>query len=145
MPTYNSRDILNDLVANVEQMLQQLDELSRFTDAELNTQPEPGKWSIAQVLEHLNSYNRYYLPEISIALQKGKQNRVKFNLLFKPGWFGKYFTNMMQPKEGKVKNKMKAPKDHRPAERLNSKKVLAEFAAGQQQLLDYLAGAANTN
>lgn len=145
MPTYNSRDILNELAASVEQMLQQLSTLQHLSDAELNQQPQPGKWSIAQVLEHLNSYNRYYLPEISIALQKGKRDGVKFNPLFKTGWFGNYFTNMMLPKGGKIKNKMTSPKDHRPADRLNSKKVLSEFLTGQQQLLTYLHDASNTN
>ena len=126
-------------------MLQQLSGLEHLSDAQLNKQPQPGKWSIAQVIEHLNSYNRYYLPEISIALQKGKRDKIKFNPLFRTGWFGNYFTNMMLPKEGKVKNKMKSPKDHRPAEQLNSKKVLAEFLTGQQQLLSYLRNAANSN
>ena len=130
MPTYNSRDILNELTENVEQTLRQLAELEHLTDAELNQQPQPGKWSIAQVLEHLNSYNRYYLPEISIALQKGKRDGVKFNPLFKTGWFGNYFTNMMLPKGGKIKNKTTSPKGHRPPERLNSKKVVAEFLPG---------------
>ncbi|WP_315818041.1 DinB family protein [Paraflavitalea speifideaquila] len=25
-------------------------------------QPAAGKWSVAQAIEHLNSYGRYYLP-----------------------------------------------------------------------------------
>jgi uncharacterized damage-inducible protein DinB len=101
----------------------------------LLTAPAAGKWSVVQVLEHLNSYGRYYLPAIEKSLQTNKLHKE----IFKPGWFGNYFTKIMKPGEdGKITNKMSAPKNHRPATDLDVKPVIDQFFAQQQKLLDLL-------
>jgi uncharacterized protein (DUF2164 family) len=65
---------------------------------------------------------------------------------FIAGWFGNYFTNMMLPKAGgKIANKMNAPKDHVPVAQLDSKKVVQEFVAGCNTLLEYLQKAERTD
>lgn len=134
MRVYNSTELLETLRNDVEQLLSRVEDIKKMSDTSLNEQPSPGKWSIAQVLEHLNSYNRYYLPEIKQSLSK----KTNFKPVFKPGLFGNYFTNMMAPKDRKVTNKMKAPKDHTPAEKLDAQKVIAAFIDGQQRLLQLL-------
>lgn len=145
MPTFNSNELVHDLSQSVNETIATTHQLQQLLPALLNKQPAPGKWSIAQVIEHLNSYNRYYLPEMEKAL-KEKGNNISYNPLFKAGVFGNYFTNMMQPKEdGRIANKMQAPKDHRPTDILNTDKVLAEFIKGQEQLLELLAWAAKTD
>jgi hypothetical protein len=145
MPTFNSTELVNDLSHSVNETITTATQLQQIPAALLNKQPAPGKWSIAQVIEHLNSYNRYYLPEIEKTL-KEKGNYQPFNPMFKAGLFGNYFTNMMQPKEdGRIANKMQAPKDHRPVDILNTDKVMAEFIKGQEQLLELLAWAAKTD
>ena len=144
MSTFDSHNLLKGLQEDIQQMLAVANDIQYLPDAHLSRQPQAGKWSIAQVLGHLNSYNRYYLPEINKALQKGSKH--KPNPLFKPGWFGNYFTKMMQPgKDGVVANKMQSPKDHRPAEKLNAKTVISEFINGQQKLLNYLQQAERTD
>lgn len=134
MPLYNSHQLLSDLHADVSRMTEQARMLAALPPAELNRQPAPGKWCVAQVAEHLNSYNRYYLPEIKKALQQPGQSAP----VFRPGWFGNYFTNMMKPKGGQVGNKMTAPKGHRPEPELDAPAVLAAFISGQEQLLKLL-------
>lgn len=142
MPAFNSKDLTNGLIQDVQQLLAGLDKLKSLDNNTLNKQPAPGKWSAVQIIEHLNSYNRYYLPEIEKSLSKP----AAFNPVFKPGLFGNYFTKMMMPGEGgKISNKMNAPKDHRPAENLDSKKVIAEFIAGQTKLINHLQQAAKTD
>lgn len=142
MPAFNSKDLANSLAQDVQQLLAALDKLKGLDNNALNKQPAPGKWSAAQIIEHLNSYNRYYLPEIENSLRKP----APFNPVFKAGLFGNYFTKMMMPGEGgKISNKMNAPKDHRPAEHLDSQKVVAEFITGQTKLLGYLQKAAQTD
>lgn len=136
MPTFNSTELVHDLSQSVNETIATAKQLQQIPSTLLNKQPAPGKWSIAQVIEHLNSYNRYYLPEMAKVL---KNTTSPFNPVFKAGIFGNYFTNMMQPKEdGRIANKMQAPKDHRPADILNTDKVLAEFINGQEQLLNLL-------
>lgn len=102
----------------------------------LNYPPAEGAWSVIQCLEHLNMYNRYYLPEI--------EKRVaiipkEWNAWFVPGTLGDYFTRMMQPATvAEVKNKMKTPKGYRPELVLNPVAVLSEFIAHQHKLLKLL-------
>src|SRR5438309_1815367 len=78
----------------------------------LNYPPEEGKWSVAQVLEHLNGYCRYYLPAIEKATIYVSKDT---NAWFVPGYWGNYFTNMIMPKNVyDIKNKMKTVKKFRP-------------------------------
>ena len=143
MSTFNTSELVQGLSQNVAETIATARQLQHIPATLLNKQPAPGKWSIAQVIEHLNSYNRYYLPEMEKAL---KNTTIAFNPVFKAGIFGNYFTNMMQPKEdGRIANKMQAPKDHRPADILNTEKVLAEFIRGQEHLQSLLAAAAKTD
>ncbi len=139
MPVFDTNDLLKQLEDSVTELITYAKHLQELDSMQLNRQAQPGKWSIAQVIEHLNSYNRYYLPEINKALQQGKDKNVPFHAVFKPGAFGNYFTKLMQPgADGKIGNKMNAPKDHRPAANLDVSKVFKEFLEGQQMLLSYL-------
>jgi hypothetical protein len=142
MPTFDSKELLNSLQRDVKGLLSQLEQV-KPDDALLNQQPAPDKWSATQVIEHLNSYNRFYLPAIKNAM---RNSTLAHDPVFKAGWFGNYFTNMMMPKAGgKIANKMNAPKDHVPVARLDSQKVIAEFIAGSQTLLSYLQAAEKTD
>jgi DinB superfamily len=96
-------------------------------------QPGPGKWSAVQCLEHLNSYGRYYLPAIEKAINSNKHLQPATH--FKSGLLGNYFYKLMLPAlNGTVKKKMRSPKDHRPAEQLNTVQVLAEFISQLEKL-----------
>jgi hypothetical protein len=146
MPTFVTKDLLNSLENDVKLMLDKAKSLQVFDSNMLNTPPVPGKWSILQVIEHLNSYNRYYIPELENALQRGRHSGIPFNAQFKSGWFGDYFTKMMMPGEGgKVSNKMNAPKDHRPVAQQDADKVITEFLAGEQKLVSLLQMALSTD
>lgn len=47
--------------------------MAMTSPAKLLRQPAENKWSLAQCLEHLNSYGRYYLLEIEKAIETAKQ------------------------------------------------------------------------
>ena len=100
-----------------------------------------GGWSIAQCLEHLNTYSRYYLP----AIQKGLETQRKkgTNLQFTSSYLGAYFTQLMEPKE--KMSKMKAFKDHNPVVELDAYTVVAEFIEHQETLLKLLKASAATD
>jgi hypothetical protein len=132
MPSFIATALIDSLKKDVEQVMEHYAKLGSCTKDILLTQPAPGKWSIAQVLAHLNAYNRFYLAEIEKGLSNSKH---KVSPKFKTGLFGNYFTNMMQPKEDKIPNKMKAPKDYAFGPELDVDKVMAEFAEGQKKLL----------
>lgn len=139
MKEINSRQLCTTLREQVGRMIEEAQELEKLGTEKLNKQPAPGVWSIAQVLEHLNSYNRYYLPHIDKALQDADAQNIPQATQYRPGFFGNYFTKMMQPAAlGKQLKKYKAPKDHRPPPQLDTVMVLKEFYEGQQRLIQLL-------
>lgn len=135
MARYYSNSLLNELQHQVRGMIDEATRLKFEDPAFLLQPPAPGKWSVAQVLQHLNSYGRYYLPVMAQAIRKNRPSK----LYFKPGWLGNYFTNLMQAtKQGTIRNKMQSPKDHRPEAQPDWLPVITEFLAQQQQLLELL-------
>lgn len=135
MKAVNRTVLIDQLENQVEQHLQQV--TARYQNLEqkiLLKAAANGGWSIAQCLEHLNSYGRYYLPAIRKAIDTTADNNNATS--FKSSWLGAYFTKAMQP--GANSKTMKAPKDHHPAPDLDPAKVIAEFIEQQELLLALL-------
>ena len=141
MKTFDSISLLEQLQADTRQLVATATSLKNEDPGVLMEQPAPGKWSVIQVLEHLNSYGDYYLPVLKKALAEDKPAQK----VFRSGWLGNYFTNLMLPKEGEVRNKMKAPKNHRPSFHADAKPVIEKFLRQQHQLLELLETAKTKN
>lgn len=138
-----SIELIEQLQADVRQLILATGYLKTEAINDLITQPATGKWSVAQVLEHLNSYGRYYLPAIEKSMTKSIQPS---KIWFKSGWLGDYFTRIMQPGvNGKIGNKMKAPKDHTPRLMVDVKSVINTFMEQQRILLNLLEEAKGKN
>ena len=128
-------ELIESLKKDVEILLDCADFFRDEIDA-LLIPPTPDKWSIAQIIEHLNSYGRIYLPQIDKAISTSQSNR---DAWFNSGLLGNYFTTMMKPKNVfEVTNKMKAFKTHSPGNKLNAGKVLDEFVEQQHTFLQLL-------
>lgn len=85
-------------------------------------------WSAEECLQHLNSYGRYYLPQLRLAIEKEYAKNRSSTKEIKGSWFGRKFTQMMSVNaNGMVNSKMKAPKDHRPISSTNALKTITEF------------------
>lgn len=100
-----------------------------------------GGWSIAQCLEHLNTYGDYYLPQIKSGLEKAPKSSPDIH--FESSWLGAYSIKMMEPTTGK--KKFKAFKGHIPAEQLDGHAVVARFIQQQEELLSYVKQAKSVN
>src|SRR6478736_5512374 len=142
---------ITDLIARLEHKTEEhltvtVKTFQNLTDTALLRPSTTGGWSIAQCLDHLNRYGHYYLPEIKSAMDRSKRQRDAYasegSDFFKSGWFGNYFTNMMDPKTGKS---YKAFKEYIPSLELNAHEVVAEFILQQETLLMYLNNAATTD
>lgn len=135
MKKYYSISLLNELQHEIRSMIEESTHLKNEDPGCLMEAPAPGKWSVAQVMQHLNSYGNYYLPAIARSLKKNRPAK----LYFKPGWLGNYFTKLMQAApDGRIKNKMQSPKDHRPETQPDWLPVVNTFLSQQQQLLELL-------
>jgi len=124
------------------------EQFSSAPDDILLRQPAPDKWSVAQCLDHLNAYSRFYIP----AVEKAIQGKLTGSLppapspVFKSGWLGNYFTKMMAPKaDGLPGMKMQAPKAYRPLADLDAKKVVLEFIEWQERMKSLLEQAKLVN
>ncbi len=133
-PSIQKATLLNELERKVEGHLQEAVRFQNMIDSDLLKPAASGGWSIAQCMDHLNSYGHYYLPQIRKGLdkQKGKPS----SEIFTSSWFGNYFTRMMDPKTGT--KKYKALKNYIPGVNLNAHAVIAEFIEQQETFLSYL-------
>jgi hypothetical protein len=113
------------------------EQLLTAKDEVLLRQPAPEKWSAAQCLDHLNAYARFYIPRIEKAIQGKLTGSLPLSpsLVFKSGWLGNYFTNMMLPKaDGHPGIKMQSPKGYRPLADLDARQVVNEFIDWQERM-----------
>lgn len=145
--THNTTQLLNTLQERSETMLQKaISTWQMLPPEKLAQSPAPGRWSAAQCLEHLNIYGHHYLPAIEKAIQAAKQRGSRPAPVFRPGWLGAYFTQMMQPqKDGSLKSKMQSPRNAVPSAAPNPVAVLAEFIEQQERMLQLLESARGVN
>lgn len=111
-------------------------------------QPAPDKWSVAQCLDHLNAYSRFYVPMMEQAIQSRLTGSLPPapSTSFKSGLLGNYFTKMMEPKpDGTPGTRMQAPKAYRPLSDLDAEKVVTEFIDWQQKTKALLEQAKHVN
>ncbi len=136
MKKFKSEDLINQLQSDVRQIIAAAEHLKTADPVKLAYCTKEGQWSVAQILEHLNAYNRYYIP----AIEKGMTLVSKeMNAWFIPGFWGNYFTKMMMPTNVyEVKNKMKAMKSYSPDKTVNVEAVFNEFIQHQHRLLQLL-------
>jgi gamma-glutamylcyclotransferase (GGCT)/AIG2-like uncharacterized protein YtfP len=143
MPTYVSNKLLVELQEQTESFLNKaISEWQMIRHSQFGHKTAPDKWSATQCIEHLNSYGRFYLPEMEKAIKKTKEKGWTTSSHFKSGWLGNYFTNLMMPgNDGTVGKKMSSPKNHYPASNADSYKVIAEFIEQQEKLVQLLDAA----
>ncbi len=136
MKAFPAQPFLDELRGHSLFLLEQVSSIAAETPTELlETNDGPGRWNTLQVLEHLNSYYRYYLPKMELLMEASKRPARPY---FKPGWLGAYFTRMLAPRNGVVYNKMKAMKSHSPSPGLDAATVTAEFLRWQRKLVHLL-------
>ncbi|HJV19857.1 MAG TPA: DinB family protein [Sediminibacterium sp.] len=131
-----TRQLLQSLRTTLEEMDQYFHQtISVQPVAVLAQTPENGGWSVAQVLDHLNFYSRWYLPRLEDAFRESRKKNLAAQPYFKSGWMGGYFTRLMKPgSDGSIASKMKAPANAAPAAIVDSTAVLVEFEQHLQHL-----------
>jgi len=130
----NTRKETLQIIAEAEQIL--ASDLSK-----LNWKENETRWSVLEVLMHLNSYAAYYFPEFEKANLKAKGTEPIES--FKTTWFGRKCVTSVHPST-RVSKKMNAPKIHNHnSESTHQISVVHEFLDHQQTLLKIL-GVAKT-
>jgi hypothetical protein len=136
MKRFKSSELIDSLQRDVKKLIEAAQHMQQHDPVKLSYPPEEGKWSVAQALEHLNMYNRHYLPLMEkLMMEKAGEGGAWFN----PGRLGNYFTRSMMPSNVyEVKNKMKGMKAYNPERGLHVETVFREFLDHQQKFLQLL-------
>ncbi|RFZ94413.1 DinB family protein [Mucilaginibacter conchicola] len=131
--------LLNQLIARVEQNITDTQHLLTEPLDVLTARPRYGAWNVIEIITHLNTYNNHYLPAIKVAINKGKRSN---DLIYKSSWLGDYFVKMMEPVDGNISKKYKAAAKHKPISQNNTVNV-NKYILDQKILLDLLQRSAN--
>ena len=128
-------DFINGLQFTLEKQISILKtELLPLT-AELLSRPRSdGGWSIAQCIQHLNTYADHYIPLIEKKLNDQPQS-VQQEVV--QGWLGSYFIKMMDPENT---SKYKAAKKHRPGRASDGHREILKLTGHLQELDKLLKG-----
>lgn len=120
--------------------------MSKLSEKQLNWRPNPGIWSIAEVLAHLNSYARYYHPAFEKKIETTRYRNAKEDFMSSP--LGRSaWKSMKLGRLNNIKRKFKAPKGHNPSidSDLILEKGLADFLVQQQDLLQIIEASEEVN
>jgi uncharacterized damage-inducible protein DinB len=136
-------ELIGQLQGEVRELILKTNYIKKEDNRVLTIQPAPGEWSVTQVLAHMNSYGSYYLPAIEKSMTESVKPAAEW---FRAGWLGDYFTRIMRPGiNGKIANKMKAPKEHSPLPLFDVNAVFETFIEQQFTLLNLLEEAKRKN
>src|SRR5829696_7099916 len=136
MAKFKTDDLLNELSQDVKRIKEAAEFFNSGDKSKLVYSSDPARWSIVQIMEHLNAYNRHYLPLIEKELSQVTHDT---NAWFTSGYWGEKFTKSMKPTNVyEIKNKMKTAKKMSFPNSLNVETVMKEFLEGQDKLLQLL-------
>jgi hypothetical protein len=132
MAKFKTEDLLQHLRTDVERIRAAAQFFKETDKNKMIYTPNTDKWSVVQILEHLNAYGRFYLPAIQKAMTEKPTDKSAW---FQSGFWGDYFTKSVKPVNVyEVKSRLKAMKGYTFANSLNVDTVLNEFIQQQEEL-----------
>lgn len=139
-------DYLQNLTQTVENIVKTIEEITQnYAREQLAQRPDANRWSVLDILEHLNLYNDFYLPVFEKTIIKGEAKGWKPRTTYHSGWLGAYLIRSMKPQGVKIPNKMNTFKDKNPILTSVPANAAERFFQQHQQLLQILKRAASTD
>jgi hypothetical protein len=128
---------LRDYYEQFENLKDDALELSApLSDSQFNWRPSPKRWSISECLAHLNVLDGLDVPVIRDAIEVGRAAGLTGNGPFRYGYLSRGFVRFSGPP---VKLKFKAPNVYQPPLGQPKDKVVTEFIAIHDQLLELVS------
>jgi hypothetical protein len=110
-----------------------------LSEAQFNWRPGPGRWSIAECLEHLSVGARVVLPALDACLTRARERGLTGTGPFRYGWFARMMARSMEPPP---RFRMKTwPQITPPPAPVAVGATLAEFRAAHEALAERWATA----
>jgi DinB family protein len=136
-PTLNAE--LAQYLREIDAIKQEGEALVRGVDDDrLNQAPEPGRWSVAQHLDHLVVGLCAVLPAIDRTLADAERRGLRSNGPFRYGWFSRMMVRSMEPP---VTRRWRTQRIFMPADRRTLAEVLPAFLAAHDQLAERVRNA----
>lgn len=120
--------------------------VKKLSDTQLKWRPNPGVWSVTEILAHLNSYATYYHPAFLKKIENTRFTSTKEAFISSP--LGRSaWKSMKLGKVQNVKRKFKAPKGHNPSidTELITGNDVSDFIEAQNDLLTIIDKASDVN
>jgi hypothetical protein len=109
------------------------DLLAGLTEKQFNWRPQPGIWSIAECIDHLNVTGRKFIPYLDKMIDTARKDGYLSEGPFRHGFFGNLMIKFSEPPP---KFKIRAPKVFAPSPDQPMAKVVPEFMSLQEELLE---------
>lgn len=106
-----------------------------LTDRQLVWQPAPGRWSVAECLDHLNVVGYTILPRMGKVIDRAREAGKLRRGSWKPGWLGRGFVRFIEPP---YKRRIPAPKVFTPPPTQNPRDIVRRFVELQPELIALL-------
>jgi hypothetical protein len=131
---------LADIVKGFETAQARLDKLAdNIPDAAWEERTEPGHWSVAECVAHLNLTSDAYIPRIRAAIAEAKSMKAPRAMKYTKDFAGGFFAMMVGPIPmlGKIRiGKVKTTNDFIPTGAHPKQNSLATFKRDQDALID---------
>jgi DinB family protein len=125
MTVFSKQSLITELLDRVELIKASTQPFLRLTDDQLKVRPLPGKWSIAEIFEHLNIINDIYIRSILSRTTLAPDVKTE---TYTSGWFGDWLYAKVIPRADGSVFKLKASKSHcAGSEELDGREVLNRF------------------
>ncbi len=128
-------DEISVLVKQADAIAENVEKVfGNLSAAQLNWKPNEKSWSIAQCLEHLIIANKMEFPAVENALKENYKNPFWSRIPFLSDVCGKTAIYLFKPQNPR---KFKAPKSFQPSKSEFSEKIVPDFVAHQQELVEF--------
>jgi hypothetical protein len=104
-----------------------MDLVRGLTEDQLNQQPAPGSWSIAQCLNHLVITGQKMVPRLAWGVAQARQKGWLGTGPFKYGWLGNWFVRQVADATSPPRRRFSAPRTYAPAEHFDPSVLLQDF------------------
>ena len=106
-----------------------------LTSEQVNWQPHPNSWSVAQCLDHLARANTIYAAALQDAVRQARTKGILRREPIQPGWPSRMFIRWLEPPP---RTKSRAPKKIVPASHGSAAEVLEGFLRAQKAMRSVL-------
>jgi len=136
MPLFDKQEFLSELIDRTDLIASHVQNFLRLDNEVLNAKPTSGKWSIAEIFEHLNRIHETHLKSVLTRITSAPDVQ---ELTYNSGWIGDFAYGKIVPRPDGTLLRIRIPKIFHPsAKDLDGREVLQHFLQQLDTLHDII-------